>query len=56
MNTSPGIEPGTSHDAQVATHLPILLNVDEAARLLRTSRRAIYAMIADASWCAARTC
>jgi excisionase family DNA binding protein len=26
--------------------LPILLNVDEAASLLRTSRRAIYAMIA----------
>jgi excisionase family DNA binding protein len=46
MNTSPAVEPATSHDAQFATHLPILLNVDEAARLLRTSRRAIYAMIA----------
>ena len=35
----------TSH-GDAHTRLPILLNVDEAADLLRTSRRAIYAMIA----------
>jgi excisionase family DNA binding protein len=45
----------------------MLLNVDEAADLLRTSRRAIYAMIARRQlpgivrirrrvWCAAQTC
>jgi excisionase family DNA binding protein len=35
---------GNAHDMDRAA-LPILLTVDEAAELLRTSRRAIYAMI-----------
>ena len=38
---------GGEHDQRRARRsgLPLLLNVDEAADLLRTSRRAIYAMI-----------
>jgi excisionase family DNA binding protein len=35
---------GNAHDKDRAA-LPILLTVDEAADLLRTTRRAIYAMI-----------
>jgi excisionase family DNA binding protein len=35
---------GNAHDKDRAA-LPILLTVDEAAGLLRTTRRAIYAMI-----------
>src|SRR6266545_3895268 len=35
---------GNAHDMDRAA-LPILLTVDEAAELLRTTRRAIYAMI-----------
>ena len=35
---------GNAHDMD-RTALPILLTVDEAAELLRTTRRAIYAMI-----------
>jgi excisionase family DNA binding protein len=46
MHISPAAEHPASHDEQYAAHLPMLLNVDEAADLLRTSRRAIYAMIA----------
>ena len=36
----------TAHDTGAAQHLPHLLTIDETANLLRTSRRAIYAMIA----------
>jgi excisionase family DNA binding protein len=46
MRTLPVAEPSTSHETQCATHLPMLLTIDEAADLLRTSRRGIYAMIA----------
>ena len=46
MRTSPAADQSVSHDTSTAPHLPLLLNVDEAADLLRTSRRAIYAMIA----------
>ena len=46
MRISPASKQSASHESRSATHLPMLLNVDEAADLLRTSRRAIYAMIA----------
>ena len=46
MRTSPAATQSVSHDTPAAPRLPLLLNVDEAADLLRTSRRAIYAMIA----------
>jgi len=67
MRTSPATEHAADHESRSATRLPMLLNVDEAADLLRTSRRAIYAMIARRQlpgivrirrrvWCAAQTC
>ena len=46
MTTWSRIEERTSSDGRALDRLPRLLNVDEAADLLRTSRRAIYAMIA----------
>ena len=46
MRSLPAAEPLTSHETRLTTRLPILLTIDEAADLLRTSRRAIYAMIA----------
>ena len=46
MRSLPAAEPFASHETRLATRLPILLTIDEAADLLRTSRRAIYAMIA----------
>ena len=46
MRISPAATQSVPHDTPSAPGLPLLLNVDEAADLLRTSRRAIYAMIA----------
>ena len=46
MRISPAATQSVPHDTRSALGLPLLLNVDEAADLLRTSRRAIYAMIA----------
>ena len=40
MTTDDGEEPRASRRA-----VPLFLNVDEAAELLRTTRRAIYAMV-----------
>ena len=39
------IAASTTHTNRVVQTLPVLLTVDEAADLLRTTRRAIYAMI-----------
>ena len=46
MRISPANDQSVSHDTPAAPSLPLLLTIDEAADLLRTSRRAIYAMIA----------
>ena len=46
MRISSATDQSVSHHTSAASHLPLLLNVDEVASLLRTSRRAIYAMIA----------
>ena len=46
MRTSPAADVSALHETVSATRLPMLLTIDEAADLLRTSRRAIYAMIA----------
>ena len=46
MRISPANHQSVSHDTPAARGLPLLLTIDEAADLLRTSRRAIYAMIA----------
>jgi len=46
MRISPANDQSVSHDTPAAPGLPLLLTIDEAADLLRTSRRAIYAMIA----------
>jgi excisionase family DNA binding protein len=40
------IEPTTLEIRQPAARMRVLLTIDEVADLLRTSRRAIYAMIA----------
>jgi len=40
------IEPNTPEIRQPAARMRVLLTIDEVADLLRTSRRAIYAMIA----------
>ena len=45
MRSSPGVEQRASLETGSITQLPRLLSVDEAADLLRTSRRAIYAMV-----------
>lgn len=46
MRTSPAADLSALHETGSATPVPMLLTIDEAADLLRTSRRAIYAMIA----------
>ena len=46
MRTLPAAEPLASHETRLPTRLLILLTIDEAADMLRTSRRGIYAMIA----------
>jgi excisionase family DNA binding protein len=39
------IAASTTHTNRVEQRCPVLLTIDEAADLLRTTRRAIYAMI-----------
>ena len=46
MRISPGVERSVVHETVSATSVPMLLTIDETADLLRTTRRAIYAMIA----------
>jgi excisionase family DNA binding protein len=46
MRISPATNQSASHDIAATPRRPLLLTIDEAADLLRTSRRAIYAMIA----------
>jgi len=46
LTTSPGDHEPRTADPHRQRLLPLLLTVDEAADLLRTTRRAIYAMIA----------
>jgi len=45
MKTWRVTERSALHDSGSPSQLPMLLTIDEAATLLRTSRRAIYAMI-----------
>jgi len=40
--------PSQSTDSSASASAPVLLTVDETAALLRTSRKAIYAMVARA--------
>jgi excisionase family DNA binding protein len=46
MKTVRVAEHTASSDIESPSQLPMLLTIDEAAVMLRTSRRAIYAMIA----------
>ena len=46
IRISPATEKSVSLNTSAVPHPTLLLNVDEAADLLRTSSRAIYAMIA----------
>jgi excisionase family DNA binding protein len=46
MKTVRVTEHSASHDTGSSALLPMLLTIDETAALLRTSRRAVYAMIA----------
>ena len=46
MKTLRVAEHSASSDIESPSPLPMLLTIDEAAVLLRTSRRAVYAMIA----------
>jgi len=44
-NGASNFDGGSTHVGRRCDPLPVLLTVDEAATLLRTTRRAIYAMI-----------